>query len=73
MLFDIPPTLRLLSSVGPVTIGDNVWIGDKASIMPGVTIEKGCIVAANAVVTKDVPPYCIVGGIPAKIIKYLDI
>lgn len=72
MMLDIPPTLRPLSSVGPVTICDNVWIGDKVSIMPGVTIGKGSIVAANSVVTRDVPPYCIVGGIPAKIIKYLD-
>ncbi|MDE6549302.1 MAG: acyltransferase [Muribaculaceae bacterium] len=70
-MLDIPPTLRSLSSVGPVTIGDNVWIGDKASIMPGVTIGKGSIVAANSVVTHDVPPYCVVGGIPAKIIKRL--
>lgn len=70
-LLDLPPISRPLSSVGPVTIGDNVWIGDKASIMPGVTIGKGCIVAANSVVTHDVPDYCIVGGNPARIIKKL--
>ena len=70
-LLDIPPRLRPLSSKGPVRIEDNVWIGDKASIMPGVTIGKGSIVAANSVVTHDVPPYCMVGGIPAKILKRL--
>lgn len=68
-MLDIPPKLRPLSSVGPVRIGDNVWIGDKASIMPGVTIGKGSIVAANSVVTRDVPPYCVVGGVPAKVMK----
>lgn len=53
-----------------VTIGDDVWIGIRAIILPGVTIGKGAIVAAGAVVTKDVPPYAIVGGNPARIIKY---
>lgn len=70
-LLDMPPRLRPLASKGVVRIEDNVWIGDKASIMPGVTIGRGSIVAANSVVTKDVPPYCIVGGNPAKIIKQL--
>ena len=64
-----PPHKRKLVSKGPVIIEDNVWIGDKATVLPGVTIGKGAIVAANAVVTKDVPPYCIVAGIPAKIVK----
>lgn len=53
-----------------VTIGDDVWIGIRAIILPGITIGKGAIVAAGAVVTKDVPPYAIVGGNPAKVIKY---
>ena len=52
-----------------VTIGDDVWIGANAIILPGVTIGNGCIVAAGAVVTKDVPDYAVVGGNPAKIIK----
>ncbi len=71
-LLDISPNMRPLSSKGPVIIEDNVWIGEKASIMPGVTIGKGSIIAANSVVTHDVPPYSIVGGIPAKIIKQLQ-
>ena len=45
-----------------VTIGNDVWIGQRAIIMPGVTIGEGSIIASNAVVTKDVPPYSIVGG-----------
>ncbi len=50
-------------------IEDDVWIGTRALLMPGVRIEKGSIVAANAVVTKNVPPYSVVGGNPAKLIK----
>ena len=68
---DTPPMSRPLYSKGPVIIEDNVWIGEKASIMPGVHIHKGCIIAANAVVTKDIPPHCIVAGVPAKIVKQL--
>ncbi|MBE7053785.1 MAG: CatB-related O-acetyltransferase [Ruminococcaceae bacterium] len=53
----------------PVKIGNDVWIGQRAIIMPGVEIGDGAIIGTNAVVTKDVPPYAIVGGIPAKVIK----
>lgn len=66
--FLIPPSVRALQSKGPVIIGENVWIGDKATILPGVEIGDGAVVAANAVVTKNVPAYCVVAGIPAKII-----
>lgn len=51
-------------------IGNDVWIGAKSIIMDGVTIGNGAIVAAGSVVTKDVPPYAVVGGAPAKLIKY---
>lgn len=54
---------------GPIVIGDEVWLGTNALIMSGVRIGKGAIVAAGAIVTKDVPPYAIVGGNPARIIK----
>lgn len=54
----------------PVTIGNDVWVGLNSSIMGGVTVGNGAIIAAHSVVTKDVPPYAIVGGVPAKIIKY---
>ncbi len=55
-----------MTSKGEVVIGDDVWIGDKATILPGVTIGKGAVIAANSVVTKNVKPYTIVAGIPAK-------
>lgn len=55
---------------GDTYIHDGVWIGMRAMIMPGVTIGEGAIIAANSVVTKDVAPYSIVGGIPAKHVKY---
>lgn len=54
----------------PIEIGHDVWIGTRAIILDGVKIGTGAIVAANSAVTKDVPPYAIVGGVPAKIIKY---
>lgn len=53
-----------------VIIGNDVWIGTRAMIMDGVTIGDGAVIGAGALVTKDVPPYAIVGGVPAKIIKY---
>ena len=60
---------RILKSKGRITIQDNVWIGDNAVILSGVTIGEGAIVGANSVVTKDVPPFTVVGGVPARIIK----
>lgn len=67
------PSLRELSSKGPVVIGENVWIGENVCILSGVKIGKGCIIAANAVVTKNFPDYCLLAGVPAKIIKQLEI
>ncbi|MBR1548206.1 MAG: acyltransferase [Prevotella sp.] len=58
-------------STRPVVIGDDVWIGANAVILPGVTIGRHCVVAAGAVVTKDVPDNTLVGGVPARIIKSL--
>ena len=60
-------------STKPVVIGDDVWIGANAVILPGVTIGRHVVVAAGAVVTNDVPDNCIVGGVPAKIIKELAV
>lgn len=57
-----------LSARRPIVIKDYVWIGVNATILAGVTIGEGAVVCAGAVVTKDVPPYCIVGGVPAKCI-----
>lgn len=56
-------------STNPVTIEDDVWVGANAVILPGVTIGEHCVVAAGAVVTKDVPPHSLVAGVPAKVIK----
>lgn len=55
-----------------VTINDDVWIGANAVVLPGVTIGTHSVVAAGAVVSKDVPPYTIVAGVPAKVIKQLQ-
>lgn len=69
----IRPQERNLSSKGIIKIGNNVWIGDKATILSNVSIGDGAIVAANAVVTKNVPPYSVVAGNPARVIKTLNI
>ncbi|MBR3348751.1 MAG: sugar O-acetyltransferase [Solobacterium sp.] len=56
----------------PVTIGENCWLGANVSVMPGVTIGNGCVIAAGAVVTKDLPDNCLAAGVPAKIIRFID-
>jgi acetyltransferase-like isoleucine patch superfamily enzyme len=58
-------------STQPVTIGDDVWVGANAVILPGVTVGSHSVVAAGAVVTKDVPEHTLVAGVPAKVIKHL--
>ena len=58
------------SSKGSIILKDDVWIGANSIILSGITINQGAVIAAGSVVTKDVPPYAIVGGNPAKIIKY---
>jgi maltose O-acetyltransferase len=50
----------------PITIGDYAWLGSRATILAGVTVGEGAVVMAGAVVTRDVPPYAIVGGVPAR-------
>ena len=57
-------------SKGDIVVDDDVWIGHGSTILSGVHIGQGAVVAAGSVVTKDVPPYAIVGGVPAKVIKY---
>ncbi len=58
-------------STQQVTISDDIWIGANAVVLPGVTIGNHCVIAAGAVVTKDVPPHSLVAGVPAKIIKQI--
>ncbi len=60
------------STHAPIYVGDGAWIAARATILPGVTIGEGAIVAAGAVVTKDVAPHTLVGGMPAKLIRHLE-
>lgn len=62
-------SLKSYESKGDTVIGNDVWVGMEAMIMPGVKIGNGAVVAARSVVTKDIPPYTVVGGNPAKVIK----
>ena len=65
------PNMRFAPAVGaPIFIEDDVWIGAHAVIMPGVTIGRGAVVGSGAVVRDDVPPFAIVVGVPARIVRY---
>ncbi|PKO82080.1 MAG: acetyltransferase [Betaproteobacteria bacterium HGW-Betaproteobacteria-13] len=55
---------------GSIVVDDEVWIGNGAMLLSGVHVGKGAIIAAGSVITKDVPPYAVVGGVPARVIKY---
>ena len=68
---DLDPARRASMTAAPIKIGINVWIGSHATVLSGVKIGDGAVVAAGAVVTKDVPPYTVVGGVPAGILKNL--
>jgi len=63
-------SVNAYAKAGDTTIGHDVWIGSEAMIMAGVSVGSGAIVAARAVVAKDVPPYAVVGGNPAQVIRY---
>lgn len=67
----LPPRHRKLYSKGPVIIGTHVAIGEGCMIMPGVTIGDHSVIGANSVVTKDIPPYCVAVGNPARVIRNL--
>ena len=68
---DLDPRNNRKNHYAPITIGNYVWIGSNATILPGVTLGDWSVVAAGAVVTKDVPPYTVVGGVPAKVLKLI--
>ena len=68
---DLNPDTRKSMTPSPIHIGNNVWIGADAVILPGVTIGDGAIVAAGAVVTRDVKAYTLAGGVPARLLKKL--
>lgn len=65
----VPMNTQGFEQEKPVRIGDDVWLGARAMILPGVTVGSHCIIGAGAVVTKDVPDYAIVGGNPARILR----
>ncbi|WP_333652070.1 DapH/DapD/GlmU-related protein [Lacrimispora sp.] len=69
---DLAPENRGTMHPAPIVIGKNVWIGSNATVLAGVNIGDGAVVAAGAVVTKDVPANTIVGGVPAKFIKKVN-
>ena len=68
---DLKPENRCFTYPAPIVLGRNVWIGSNATILQGVTIGDNSVVAAGAVVTKDVPADTIVGGVPARVIKHI--
>ena len=69
---DIDPRKRSTMHPAPITIGKDVWIGANVTVVPGVNIEDGAIIAAGAVVTQNVPPNVIAGGVPAKVLKKIE-
>jgi len=69
---ELDPNNRSSMHPAPIVIGNNVWIGAKATVLPGVTIGDGSVIAAGAVVNRDVPANVVVGGVPAKIIKRIE-
>ena len=69
---DEEPVKRHILHPAPIVLGKNVWIGANATVVPGVSIGDGAVVAAGAVVTKDVPPNVVVGGVPARILKQIE-
>jgi len=62
--WELPPS-------GPVVIEDNVWIGSKVVILPGVRIGRGAVIGAGSIVTKDIPPRCVAAGNPARVLRHL--
>lgn len=70
---DLDPAMNRKNHYAPIKIGAHVWIGSNATILSGVSIGEWSVVAAGAVVTKDVPPVTVVGGVPAKVLKKISV
>lgn len=68
----IPPSMRELTSKGSVIIEDHVWLGEGVVVLPNVRIGHHSIIGANAVVTKDIPPFSIAAGVPARVIRRIE-
>lgn len=69
---DLDPAHRADMLPAPIRVGDDVWLGSGSIVLPGVTIGEGAVVAAGAVVTRDVPPRTVVAGVPARVVKEID-
>ena len=69
LILDVFPRIH---SKSPIIIKDNVWIASNVVVLAGVTISENSVIAAGSVVSKDVPPNCLVGGVPAKVLKVLS-
>lgn len=69
---DLYPENNRINHYAPIKLGKSVWVGSNSTILPGVTVGDWAVVAAGAVVTRDVPPLTIVGGVPAKVIRVID-
>ncbi len=69
----LEPAKRKLSYPAPIVLGKNVWVGSNATILQGVTIGDNAVIAAGAVVTKDVPAGCVAAGVPAKVVKKIEV
>ena len=69
---DLNPNNNRINHYAPIHIGQHVWIGSNATVLPGVTIGDWAVIAAGAVVAKDVPAYTVVGGVPAKVLKTVE-
>lgn len=66
---DVPMMEQGFEQERPVYIGNDVWIGDRVTILPGVHIGDGCIIGVGAVVTRDIPAYCVAAGVPARVLR----
>lgn len=69
---DLYPENNRVNHYAPIKLGKSVWVGSNSTILPGVTVGDWAVIAAGAVVTRDVPPLTIVGGVPAKVIRNID-